>query len=86
MTATIWNPSFNVTVAVNQKQGFTPVTAGQTVVVVPFTYTVGNNSLQVFINGLKQASGYVETNSTTVTFDEPLPDGVVEFVAVTATT
>ena len=61
----------------------TTATAGQTVVSVGFTYTVGNNSLSVLVNGCKQivALNYTETNSTTVTFLTGLNVGdIVEFV------
>jgi len=60
----------------------TVTAAGQTVFTVPFTYTVGANVLNVYIQGIKQllTSSYVETNSTTVTFTEAVPVGcVVEF-------
>jgi hypothetical protein len=58
-------------------------TAGQTVFTVGFTYTVGNNSLSVLVNGSKQivTLNYTETNNTTVTFLTGLNAGdVVEFV------
>jgi len=58
-------------------------TAGQTVFTVGFTYTVGNNTLNVLVNGAKQIAtlNYVETSSTIVTFVDGLNVGdVVEFV------
>jgi hypothetical protein len=58
-------------------------TAGQTVFTVGFTYTVGNNTLNVLVNGAKQIAtlNYVETSSTIVTFIDGLNVGdVVEFV------
>jgi hypothetical protein len=58
-------------------------TAGQTAFTVGFTYTVGNNSLSVLVNGSKQIVGlnYIETNTSTVTFVDGLNVGdVVEFV------
>jgi hypothetical protein len=58
-------------------------TAGQTAFTVGFTYTVGNNSLSVLVNGSKQIVGlnYVETSTTVVTFIDGLNVGdVVEFV------
>jgi hypothetical protein len=58
-------------------------TAGQTAFTVGFTYTVGNNSLSVLVNGSKQivTLNYVETSSTVVTFVDGLNAGdVVEFV------
>ena len=58
-------------------------TAGQTAFTVGFSYTVGNNSLNVLVNGSKQivTLNYVETSSTVVTFVSGLNAGdVVEFV------
>ena len=58
-------------------------TAGQTAFTVGFTYSVGNNSLSVLVNGSKQivTLNYGETNSTTITFVDGLNVGdVVEFV------
>jgi hypothetical protein len=58
-------------------------TANQTAFTVGFSYTVGNNSLSVLVNGSKQiiTLNYVETNSTTITFVSGLNAGdVVEFV------
>ncbi len=58
-------------------------TAGQTAFTVGFTYTPGNNSLSVLVNGSKQivTLNYVETSSTVVTFVDGLNVGdVVEFV------
>lgn len=45
-------------------------TSSQTVFTLPFSYTVGSNKLQVFVNGsLKRVTThYTETNTTTVTF------------------
>jgi hypothetical protein len=48
-------------------------TAGQTVFTLIDSYVVGGNRLNVFINGVRQnPSAYTETNSTTVTFSDPL--------------
>ena len=58
-------------------------TAGQTAFTVGFTYTVGNNSLSVLVNGSKQivTLNYTETSSTIVTFVDGLNVGdIVEFV------
>jgi hypothetical protein len=46
-----------------------PMTVGQTVFTVPFTYTVGNHQLVVMRNGVVQVVGidYAETTSTSVT-------------------
>ena len=57
-------------------------TAGQTVF-NGLSYTTGNNSLKVFVNGSKQiiSVNYTETNTTTVTFVSGLNVGdVVEFL------
>ena len=58
-------------------------TAGQTVFTVGFTYSVGNNTLSVLVNGSKQivTLNYTETSSTIVTFVDGLNVGdIVEFV------
>jgi hypothetical protein len=58
-------------------------TSGQTVFTVPFTYTVGAKTLDVYINGVRQvlSSSYTETSTTSVTFSEAVPiTAVVEFV------
>lgn len=57
-------------------------TTGQTIFNLPFTYSVGTNALNVYIQGVKQiaTSSYIETNDHTVTFTEAVPAGcVVEF-------
>ena len=64
-------------------RGTVTATSGQTIFTVPFTYVVGSNKLEVFIQGIKQllTTSYAETNSTTVTFTEAVPVGcVVEFI------
>jgi len=64
-------------------QTYATATAGQTVFTVGFTYSVGNNTLNVLVNGSKQIAtlNYTETNSTTVTFLTGLNVGdIVEFV------
>ncbi len=53
-------------------------TNGQTLVTLPFAYTRGNNSLQVFVNGLiVRGNGvdYTETTTTSVTFANGLSAG-----------
>ena len=72
----------NVPPSVSRPRGTVTATAGQTVFTVPFTYTPGTNSLNVYIQGIKQllTTSYAETNSTTVTFTEAVPvNAVVEF-------
>ena len=61
-------------------------TANQTIF-TGLSYTTGNNSMKVFVNGSKQILGasspgsYVETNSSTITFNTGLNVGdVVEFL------
>lgn len=57
-------------------------TQGQTVF-TGLNYSVGNNSISVFVNGSKQVNGlnYNETNATTITFVDGLNLGdVVEFL------
>ena len=64
-------------------QGSVVAIEGQTIVAVPFSYDVGSNSLNVYVNGSKQiiTLNYTETNSTTVTFVSGLNVGdVVQFV------
>lgn len=66
----------------SRPRGTVTATAGQTVFTVPFTYTPGTNSLNVYIQGIKQllTTSYAETNNTTITFTEGVPLGcVVEF-------
>lgn len=64
-------------------RGTVIATSGQTVFTVPFTYAVGSNKLNVYINGVRQilGSSYNETNATTVTFTEAVPGvgAIVEF-------
>jgi hypothetical protein len=64
-------------------EDYQTATQGQTVFTVGFPYTVGNNSLNVLVNGCKQINtlNYNETNITTVTFVSGLNvDDIVEFV------
>lgn len=66
-----------------RSQNYQTATAGQTAFTVGFTYTPGNNSLNVLVNGSKQVVtlNYTETNSTTVTFLTGLNVGdIVEFI------
>lgn len=51
-------------------------TAGQTVVTAP-TYTLNNNTIQVYVNGFKVISGtdYTETSTTSITFASGLTLG-----------
>ena len=63
-------------------QSYQTATSGQTVF-TGLSYTTSNNSMQVFVNGLKKVITlqYIETNSTTITFLSGLTAGdIVEFV------
>jgi len=65
-------------IAINE-QAFV-ATAGQTVFnLTSFSYTPGINSLQVYVNGLKQVLGeaYTETSTTSFTFVSGLNDGAI---------
>ena len=66
-----------------RSQAYATATAGQTAFTVGFTYTVGDNSLNVLVNGCKQITtlNYTETSPTVVTFVDGLNVGdIVEFV------
>lgn len=60
-------------------------TAGQTVFTLPVAYTLNAQAVTVFVNGLRLEQGagqdWVETNSTTITFNSGLASGdLVTFV------
>ena len=78
-----WLNDVNNYVYQGKQRGTVTATSGQTVFTVPFTYTVGANNLNVFINGVRQilGSSYTETSTTSVTFSAAVPvTAVVEFV------
>jgi hypothetical protein len=78
-----WLNDVNNYVYQGRLRGTVVATSGQTVFTVPFTYTVGAKTLDVYINGIRQilSSSYTETTSTTITFSEAVPvTAVVEFV------
>ena len=78
-----WLNDVNDYVYQGRLRGTVVATSGQTVFTVPFTYTVGANTLDVYINGIRQIlnSSYTETNITTVTFSAGVPiTAVVEFI------
>jgi hypothetical protein len=67
-------------------ESYQTATSGQTLF-TGLNYTTGNNSLKVFVNGSKQIVGsnapgsYVETSSTSITFNTGLNVGdIVEFL------
>jgi hypothetical protein len=63
-------------------QSYQTATQGQTVF-TGLTYTIGNNSLKVFVNGNKQVItlNYTETSSSSITFGTGLNVGdIVEFL------
>ena len=67
------------------KQNYQTATNNQTLFTVGFSYTVGANSILVFVNGSKQIKtlNYTETSTSTVTFSTGLNAGdVVEFVFI----
>jgi hypothetical protein len=80
--ATVWSrpgspvPAFNAGAAFAE-QYFT-ATANQSVfTITAFTYTPGNKTLHVYVNGVKQRRGidFAETSSTTFTLDTGLDVG-----------
>jgi len=78
-----WLNDVNDYVYQGRLRGTVTATSGQTVFTVPFTYTVGAKTLDVYINGIRQilSSSYTETTSTTITFSEGVPiNAVVEFI------
>jgi hypothetical protein len=79
----LWSADNLSGLASSGQAGSVSATQGQTVVTVPFTYLVGQNSLRVFVNGSKQiiTTNYTETTTTSVTFTGGLNVGdLVEFV------
>jgi len=78
-----WLNDVNNYVYQGRLRGTVTATSGQTVFTVPFTYTVGAKTLDVYINGVRQilSSSYTETTSTTITFTEGVPvTALVEFI------
>jgi hypothetical protein len=74
----------NVVYGAPIQQGVTIATSGQTVFTTPFYFVIGSNTLNVYINGLKQAVSYSYTETTTnsITFSSSVPLGaLVEFVS-----
>ncbi len=79
----LWSVDGLSGLASSGQAGNVTATQGQTVVAVPFTYLVGQNSLGVFVNGSKQivTTNYTETTGASVTFLSGLNVGdLVEFV------
>jgi hypothetical protein len=69
--------------ASSRQEGYVTATQSQTVVAVPFSYLIGLNSLQVYVNGNKQVAtlNYIEDTTTSITFLTGLNAGdIVEFV------
>ena len=78
-----WLNDVNNYVYQGRQRGTVTATASQIVFTVPFTYSVGANTLDVYIDGVRQIlnSSYTETNTTTVTFSEGIHvGGKVEFI------
>jgi hypothetical protein len=79
----LWSTDNLSGLASSGQAGTVTATQGQTFVTVPFTYLVGQNSLQVFVNGSKQivTTNYTETTTTSITFTGGLNVGdLVQFV------
>jgi hypothetical protein len=78
-----WLNDVNNYVYQGKQRGTVVATSGQTLFVVPFTYTMGANTLDVFINGVRQILGnsYFENTTTSVVFNTPVPvTAIVEFI------
>ena len=78
-----WLNDVNNYVYQGRQRGTVTATSGQIVFTVPFVYSVGAKTLDVYINGVRQilTSSYTETTTTTVTFTEGVPiNAVVEFI------
>jgi hypothetical protein len=78
-----WLNDVNNYVYQGRQRGTVIATTSQSVFTVPFTYTVGAKTLDVYINGIRQilSSSYTETTSTTITFSEGVPiNALVEFI------
>ena len=78
-----WKPTF---VTGNTVRSLVVATAGQSLVTTP-TYVVSNNSLQVYLNGVKQVvdADYTETSQSSITFASGLTVGdEVELIAFQA--
>ena len=78
-----WLNDVNNYVYQGRQRGTVTATSGQTVFTVPFTYSVGANTLDVYINGVRQIlnSSYIENTTTTVVFTEGVHiNAVVEFI------
>ncbi len=82
-TGTQWSPTF---VTGNTVRSLVVATGGQTVVTTP-TYLIGNNSLQVYLNGVKVLVGtdYTETSQNSITMASGLTAGdEIELIAFQA--
>ena len=78
-----WLNDVNNYVYQGRQRGTVTATSGQTVFTVPFIYSVGAKTLDVYINGIRQilGSSYTETSTVTVTFSEAVSvNAIVEFV------
>lgn len=78
-----WLNDVNTYVYQGRQRGSATAISGQVTFTVPFTYTVGANTLDVYINGVRQIlnSSYTETSTTSILFSEAVPvNALVEFV------
>lgn len=86
--ASIWNPGSEIVPIFNANENVLTekytATQGQSVfTIADFLYTVGNNSIAVYLNGVKQivTTDYVETSTSSITMNFTLVAGdVVELV------
>ena len=78
-----WLNDVNNYVYQGKQRGTVVATSGQTLFTVPFSYTVGANTLDVYVNGVRQVLGisYFENTTTSVVFNTPVPvTAIVEFI------
>ena len=78
-----WLNDVNNFVYQGKQRGVVTATANQITFVVPFPYTVNANTLDVYVDGVRQilGSSYLETSSTSITFSEGIhAGGKVEFI------
>jgi hypothetical protein len=78
-----WLNDVNNYVYQGRQRGTVVATLGQTLFTVPFSYTVGANTLDVYVNGVRQILGtsYFENTTTSVVFNSAVPvTAVVEFI------
>lgn len=79
-----WLNDVNTFVYQGKQRGVvTATTSNQTIFTVPFTYTVGANTLDVYVDGIRQIlnTSYTEVSPTGIVFSEGVHLGAkVEFI------